>query len=145
MLQDLVEFFFPPRESKEKREERERRSAELWEWKQAKKEARRERREAEEYRRAEERYERRQRADRIDRIADRFRAKDYDVYVPPEKDHPERAPQRPGPSLSEQDRQRGTSPDDRKFYLQLIFVILSLWLCGMGSFVIVAIIGFLWR
>ena len=134
---------------REKLEEKERRIVELEEWEREKKERRRERREEEEYRRAEQEYERRR--EREDRAADRADGwgrdyKDYDVYVSPPKDSPEQAPQWPGPSLSEWDRQRGTpSPaDHRRFCLLLIFVILSLWLCVMGSCVIVPIIRFLW-
>jgi hypothetical protein len=101
-------------------------------------------------RREEERQRRRER--RIDleeaheyRRMQREHIEDLLAALPP-KDSTEQAPQRSDPSLSEWDRQRGTpSPaDNRKFCLQLIFVILSLWLCVMGSCVIVTIIGFLW-
>ena len=144
-----MSLFFGPKHSKEWLEEKERRIVELEEWEREKKERRRERREEEEYRRAEQEYERRR--ERQDRAADRADGwgKDYkdddDVYVSPQKDYPERAPQWTGPSLGEWNPQWGDpSPADyRKFWL-LIFVILSLGLLvGFCSFV-PTIIGFLW-
>jgi hypothetical protein len=98
-----------------------------------------------EYERKEREAERRERWDLPDRVMEREERggesladiPDREDYVPealPPKDYPKRAPQLSGPSLG----------DYGKFCL-LIFVILSLGLCVMGScFFVPTIIGFLW-